>query len=135
MSCESLHHCHDGWLSANANALTVAPHININHIIIIFSYAPLRMYLESNTISLTMRATLQITRSAYENESEWRIASNGRTIRSIHLFMYKTTISDKMASVRSEKCCCLAPWDIFIAYSYHIHSAVYMRPLGFCNVR
>lgn len=50
---------------------------------------------------------------------------NGRiTIWSIILFMYETTISDKLAGVQSEKCCCLASWDIFIAYSYHVHSDV-----------
>lgn len=40
-------------------------------ILLFFSYAPIRTYLASNTISIIMRATLQIMRNAYENESEW----------------------------------------------------------------
>lgn len=48
---------------------------------------------------------------------------NGRIIWSIILFMYETTISDKLTSVQSDKCCCLASWDIFIACSDHVHFA------------
>lgn len=65
--------CHDGCLSVIANALTVAPHININHLI--FLYGPMRLYLDTSII--TMRATHQIMRNVYENES------NGRTMWSI----------------------------------------------------